>query len=77
MGICPGSSSYVVQHKRLVSIGSGAPLFTELPRREILGNWVSVVQNSRKLNLCHYTFLETLYIEFSETRMQPVRCLWR
>src|SRR5215203_4101504 len=37
------------------------PLFTELPRRGVLGNWVSGVQNSRKLNLCHYSFFETLY----------------
>src|SRR5215208_3918062 len=38
------------------------PLFTLLPRREILGNWVSGVRNSRKLNLYHYSFLETLYV---------------
>src|SRR5215204_1487122 len=35
---------------------------TELPTLPILGNWVSGVQNSRKLNLCHYSFLETLYV---------------
>src|SRR5215204_6816012 len=35
---------------------------TELPTLSILGNWVSGVQNSRKLNLCHYSFLETLYV---------------
>src|SRR5215207_8112582 len=33
-----------------------------MPRREILGNWVSGVRNSRKLNLYHYSFLETLYV---------------
>src|SRR5215218_8221985 len=37
-------------------------LFTELPRRVLLGNWASGVRNSRKLNLCHYSFLETLYV---------------
>src|SRR5215203_6830083 len=38
------------------------PLFTESPRRLILGNWVSGVGHSRKPNLCHYSFLETPYV---------------
>src|SRR5215204_84789 len=37
-------------------------LFSELPRRVLLGNWVSGVGDSRKPNLCHHSFLETLYV---------------
>src|SRR5829696_3056892 len=43
-------------------LGGGLPLFTELPRTVILGNRASGVRNSRKPNLCHYSFLEALYI---------------
>src|SRR5215203_3712988 len=35
---------------------------TELPTLPILGNWVSGVQNSRKLNFYHYSFSETQYV---------------
>src|SRR5215204_7261351 len=35
--------------------------FSDSFRRGILGNWVSGVQDSRKLNLCHYSFFEALY----------------
>src|SRR5215203_6760755 len=35
---------------------------TELPVFSILGNWVSGVQNSRKLNFYYYSFSETLYV---------------
>jgi hypothetical protein len=38
------------------------PLFTQMPRRGILGNWVSGVRNSRKPNLFHYSFLKSLYV---------------
>ena len=38
------------------------PLFTGLPRRGVLGNRASGVRNSRKPNLYHYSFLQTLYI---------------
>src|SRR5918997_2627076 len=37
-------------------------LFTKLPRRGLLGNWVSGVWSSRKLNLYHYSFSKPLYI---------------
>jgi hypothetical protein len=43
-------------------LGRGLPLFTELPRRGVLGNWASGVRNSRKPNFCHYSFSQTPYI---------------
>jgi hypothetical protein len=45
-----------------LELRGGMPLFTELPTRGFLGNWASGVRNSRKPNLCHYSFLETLYV---------------
>ncbi len=37
-------------------------LFTHLPRRSVLGNRVSGVRNSRKLNIYNFSFSETLYV---------------
>ena len=39
--------------------GGGLPLFTELPRREILGNWASDIGLSRKLGFRLIRFSET------------------
>jgi len=36
--------------------------FFRQPLRGVLGNWTSGVRNSRKPNLYHCSFLETLYI---------------
>jgi hypothetical protein len=37
-------------------------VFSTLLGSVLLGNWVSGVGHSRKPTLCHYSFLETLYV---------------
>jgi hypothetical protein len=56
--------AFLVKRKFLVASTRGRLplLFTEMPRREILGKWASGVWDSRKLNFYHYSSSETLYV---------------